>query len=199
MQIKAGGASMELSIKNKWITVGGSSVVQDVNGNDITPESNIIKSHGGDFQTIISAEQAANFSYKMMFSENPEKQWDPAALTKQFAAPADAKYADGAVTFSLADNGMTGCAIFKNGEFAGLSTDGSFKIAIDPAVDELTIRTGNWMGGLGAAAHVDGTATTGIETMKATDGNNVIYNLQGIRVNNAGKGIFIINGKKVIK
>ena len=26
---------MELSIKNKWITVGGSSVVQDVNGNDI--------------------------------------------------------------------------------------------------------------------------------------------------------------------
>ena len=90
-------------------------------------------------------------------------------------------------------------AIFKNGEFAGLSTDGSFKIDIDPAVDELTIRTANIVGGLGAAAHVDGTATTDIETVKAADGDNVIYNLQGIRVNNAGKGIFIVNGKKVIK
>ena len=120
-------------------------------------------------------------------------------MTKQFEAPADAKYTNGAVTFSLMDNGMQGCAIFKNGEFAGLSTDGSFKIDIDPAVDELTIRSANWMGGLGAAAHVDGTATTGIETVKAADGDNVIYNLQGIRVNNASKGIFIINGKKVIK
>ena len=195
-------------IASRWIEKGmnskdpvlfGEFHTMDINGQDITPESNIIKSHGGDFQTIISAEQAANFSYKMMFSENPEKQWDPAAMTKQFEAPADAKYTNGAVTFSLMDNGMTGCAIFKNGKFAGLSTDGSFKIDIDPAVDELTIRSANWMGGLGAAAHVDGTATTGIETVKVTDNDNVIYNLQGIRVNNASKGIFIINGKKVIK
>jgi hypothetical protein len=135
-----------------------------------------------------------------MFSENPEKQWDPATLTKQLEAPADAKYANGTVTFSLQNNGMTSCAIFKNGEFAGLSIDGSFKINIDPAVDELTIRTANSMGGLGKEAHVDGTATTGINTVKATaDGDNVIYNLQGIRVNNASKGIYIINGKKVIK
>lgn len=196
-------------IASRWIEKGmnskdpvlfGEFHTMDINGQDITPESNIIKSHGGDFQTIISAEQAANFSYKMMFSENPEKQWDPAALTTQVEAPADAKYENGAVSFSVANNMMQGCAIFKNGEFAGLSTDGSFKIDIDPAVDELTIRTANIMGGLGAAAHVDGTATTGINTVKATaDGNNVIYNLQGIRVNNAGKGIFIINGKKVIK
>ena len=195
-------------IASRWIEKGmnskdpvlfGEFHTMDINGQDITPESNIIKSHGGDFQTIISAEQAANFSYKMMFSENPEKQWDPAALTKQVEAPADAKYENGTVSFSVANNMMQGCAIFKNGEFAGLSTDGSFKIDIDPAVDELTIRTANIMGGLGAAAHVDGTATTGIETVKVTDNDNVIYNLQGIRVNNAGKGIFIINGKKVIR
>lgn len=196
-------------IASRWIEKGmnskdpvlfGEFHTMDINGQDITPESNIIKSHGGDFQTIISAEQAANFSYKMMFSENPEKQWDPAALTKQFDATAlHAKYENGSVTFALTDDGTKGCAIFKNGEFAGLSTDGSFKIDIDPAVDELTIRSANWMGGLGAAAHVDGTATTGIETVKAADGDNVIYNLQGIRVNNASKGIFIINGKKVIK
>ena len=196
-------------IASRWIEKGmnskdpvlfGEFHTMDINGQDITPESNIIKSHGGDFQTIISAEQAANFSYKMMFSENPEKAWDPALLTKQFDATAlHAKYENGSVTFALTDDGTKACAIFKNGEFAGLSTDGSFKIDIDPAVDELTIRSANWMGGLGAAAHVDGTATTGIETVKATDNDNVIYNLQGIRVNNASKGIFIINGKKVIK
>ena len=134
----------------------------------------------------------------MMFSQNLEKAWDPASLTKQVDASAlHAKYDNGTVTFAVADNGMTGCAIFKNGEFVGLSTNGSFNITVDPAVDELTIRAANMMGGLGADAHVEG--TTGIQTVKATDGKEVIYNLQGVRVNNPGKGIYIINGKKVIK
>ena len=194
-------------IASRWIEKGmnskdpvlfGEFHTMDINGNDITPESNIIKSHGGDFQTIISAEQAANFSYEMMFSQNLEKAWDPASLTKQVDASAlHAKYDNGTVTFAVADNGMTGCAIFKNGEFVGLSTNGSFNITVDPAVDELTIRAANMMGGLGADAHVDG--TVGIQSVKATDGKEVIYNLQGVRLNNPGKGIYIINGKKVIK
>ena len=194
-------------IASRWIEKGmnskdpvlfGEFHTMDINGNDITPESNIIKSHGGDFQTIISAEQAANFSYEMMFSQNLEKAWDPASLTKQVDASAlHAKYDNGTVTFAVADNGMTGCAIFKNGEFVGLSTNGSFNITVDPAVDELTIRAANMMGGLGADAHVEG--TTGIQTVKATDGKEVIYNLQGVRVNKPGKGLYIINGKKVIK
>ena len=194
-------------IASRWIEKGmnskdpvlfGEFHTMDINGNDITPESNIIKSHGGDFQTIISAEQAANFSYEMMFSQNLEKAWDPASLTKQVDASAlHAKYDNGTVTFAVADNGMTGCAIFKNGEFVGLSTNGSFNITVDPAVDELTIRAANMMGGLGADAHVEG--TTGIQSVKATDGKEVIYNLQGVRLNNPGKGIYIINGKKVIK
>ena len=161
-------------IKSRWIEKGmnntdpvlfGEYNTMDATGNNITPASNIIKSYGGDFETIINAEQAANFSYKMMFSENPEKQWDPAAMTRQLEAPVDAKYANGTVTFSLKDNGMQGCAIFKNDEFVGLSIDGSFKIDIDPAVDELTIRTANRMGGLGKAGHVEGTATA-ISTVK---------------------------------
>ena len=194
-------------IASRWIEKGmnskdpvlfGEFHTMDINGNDITPESNIIKSHGGDFQTIISAEQAANFSYEMMFSNNLEKAWDPAMLTKQLEAPGDAKYENGTLKWTEYWDGHIAYAIFKNGEFAGLSIDGSFKIDIDPAVDELTIRTANGMGGLGAAAHVEGTAT-GLETVKATDGKDVIYNLQGVRVNKPGKGLYIINGKKVIK
>ena len=193
-------------IASRWIEKGmnskdpvlfGEFHTMDVNGNDITPESNIIKSHGGDFQTIISAEQAANFSYEMMFSNNLEKAWDPAMLTKQVEAPGDAKFEDGVITWTQFWDGAIAYAIFKNGEFVGLSTNGSFNITVDPAVDELTIRSANMMGGLGAAAHVDG--TVGIQSVKATDGKEVIYNLQGVRVNNPGKGIYIINGKKVFK
>ena len=193
-------------IASRWIEKGmnskdpvlfGEFHTMDINGNDITPESNIIKSHGGDFQTIISAEQAANFSYEMMFSNNLEKAWDPAMLTKQVEAPGDAKFEDGVITWTQFWNGAIAYAIFKNGEFVGLSTDGTFNITVDPAVDELTIRSANMMGGLGAAAHVEG--TTGIQTVKATDGKEVIYNLQGVRVNKPGKGLYIINGKKVIK
>ena len=40
-------------------------------------------------------------------------------------------------------------------------------------------------------AVVNGTAMKG--------GDNVIYNLNGMRVKNTGKGIYIQNGKKVIK
>jgi hypothetical protein len=40
---------------------------------------------------------------------------------------------------------------------------------------------------------------TGISTLKAAERENVIYNLQGIRVQRAQKGLYIINGKKVIK
>lgn len=46
-----------------------------------------------------------------------------------------------------------------------------------------------------------GGETTGIETLQPTSKaqSNVIYDLQGRRVEKATKGIFIINGKKVIK
>ena len=39
---------------------------------------------------------------------------------------------------------------------------------------------------------------TGIKTVKTTDGAEV-YNLQGVRVANPTKGLYIVNGKKVIK
>ena len=40
---------------------------------------------------------------------------------------------------------------------------------------------------------------SGITAVKATKADDRIFNLQGMRVSKAGKGLFIINGKKVIK
>ena len=94
---------------------------------------------------------------------------------------------------------MTGAAIFKNGEFAGISTDGSFDITIDPSQDKLTIRTANIMGGLGPEGKV-ATTTTGIDMVKGEGfkANGELYNLNGQRVAQPTKGLYIVNGRKVV-
>ena len=200
-------------IASRWIEKGmnntdpklfGEYATKNAAGNDITPASNIINSYGEQFETILSAEQADQFAYDKMFTD-----WRPAYLTEQMDAEGlNPVYADGAVNFALADNGMIGCAIFKNDEFAGLSFDGLFNIDIDPATDELTIRAINRMGGFGPAAHVGGT-TVGINDVQRSSQSEAAepsatfnvqrYNLQGQRVSKAEHGLFIINGKKVVK
>lgn len=50
----------------------------------------------------------------------------------------------------------------------------------------------------GFAFDEDGT-TTAIEDVRVADGKNAVYNLNGQRVNNPAKGMYIVNGKKVIK
>ena len=163
-------------IASRWIEKGmnntdpvmfGEYNTMDMSGQNITPESNIIHSHGGDFETIISAEQAAGYTYEMMFSGNLEKQWDPATLTMQVEAPSDAKYENGTITWTEYWDGATAYAIFKNGEFVGLSTDGTFNIAIDPSVDKLTIRAANSMGGFGPEAVVNFTSPVEIKLSQA--------------------------------
>jgi hypothetical protein len=63
-----------------------------------------------------------------------------------------------------------------------------------------TIRTVNAMGGFGEARTVtDATAISKVKADEKIDWNNqVVYDLQGRRVKNASKGVFIINGHKVI-
>ncbi len=194
-------------VEKRWIEKGmnsrdpklfGEYHTMNINGEDITPQSNIINSHNGSFETIISAEQAANFSYDMMFKENIEKPWDPATLTLQTAAPADAQYVNGTVTWTPANNGAIAYALFKNGELVGITDQPTFTVTVAPDTDKLTIRAANTMGGFGAECQVNGTATpTGISAAAmAGQTQNAIYNLQGQRVNKTAKGLYIVNGKK---
>ncbi|MBR2151128.1 MAG: InlB B-repeat-containing protein [Prevotella sp.] len=180
-------------MNNKDPKIFGEYGTKDAAGNDITPASNIIQSFGGNFETILTADQAAEFTYDKMFTD-----WNPAQLAK-LLPPADAVYDNGTVTFGMADNGMTGCALFKNGEFVGISSNGVFNITVDPAQDKLTIRTFTAIGALGPEGHVAG--TTGIESVILNENVNLdgtIYNMQGVRVEKATKGIYIINGRKVV-
>ena len=184
----------EKGMNNKDPKLFGEYGTKDAAGNNITPKSNTIHSHGGDFETIISAEKAAEFAYDKMFTD-----WDPASLTRQLRAPLDARYGNGSVMFTPLNNGMIGCAIFKNDVFVGFSEGEGFDINIDPKKDKLTVRAANAMGGLGPEAHVAG--TTGIDTVESSKfkvESSMVYDLQGRQVMNPTKGLYIINGKKVV-
>lgn len=174
--------------------VFGEYNTMDANGIDITPESNTIRIKSS-FQTVLSASMASAFDYDKMFSANAEKPWDPAKSTVQIAAPADAKYDNGNITWTAVD-GAKAYALFMNDKFITVTDATSYKIEVNPDLYSLSIRAANAMGGFGPKAHVAG--TTGIQAVKRSMGEDAIYNLQGVRIKQPGKGIYIINGKKTV-
>lgn len=174
--------------------VFGEYNTMDINGVDITPETNTIKVKSS-FQTILNASMASAFTYEKMFTDNADKKWDPAKFTAQIGAPEDARYDNGVITWTAVD-GATIYALFMNNTFLTMTNETSYNVEVNPDLDRLSIRSANAMGGFGPKAHVAG--TTGIQTVKRNADNNIIYNLQGVRVKKPGKGIYIINGKKTI-
>jgi pectin methylesterase-like acyl-CoA thioesterase len=180
---------------------------KNANGEVISPASNVVTFYLGasldkatskkDLETIISAEQAANYTMEKVLGE------DFAAIAKaataQLEAPA-ANYDNGNVTWTPANNGATAYLIEKNGAFAGITAGSSFAITIDAEKDNLTIRAANGRGGFGEAKQVEGTAT-GIHAVKAAieRGEKVIYNLAGQRVDAAYKGLVIRDGVKIMQ
>ncbi len=65
---------------------------------------------------------------------------------------------------------------------------------------DATLHSASWAMGLTMSFDKEAAeAETGITTVKQTRTDGTIYDLQGRRVANAGKGIYVINGKKVIK
>jgi len=140
---------IEKGMNSKDPVVFGEYNTMDINGNNITPESNIINSHGGQFQTILTAEQAANYSYKMMFSENLEKAWDPAVLTLQVEAPINLELNGNTLSWAANDNAIA-WAVFKNGVFVSLTTEAAY--TVDDTSAQYSVRAANEMGGLGEIA-----------------------------------------------
>ncbi len=183
---------IEKGMNNKDPKLFGEYGTKDAAGNDITPASNVITSFGGTFETILTADQAAGFAYDKMFTD-----WDPMTLATQVQAPNDAKLENGTVTWSPTYNNASAYALFKNGVFVGLTQGFSFDIQVGDD-DVLTLRAANPCGGLGEPVTV--TVVTGIDEL-ATDSqpaDNAVYNMQGVRVQKAQKGLYIINGRKVV-
>ena len=174
-------------------------------GTVISPTSNILKfthSTGNyEYETILSETEAANYALDKVFTS-----WTPATYTKQVAAP-KAELQDGVITWEKVD-GATAYAIFKDGKFLGITTGSEWTIeevagapalrrAEEPEKTGYTIRAANSRGGFGPAADVS--PATGIAAIEAELGGDVkIYDLNGRRVMTPTKGVYIINGKKVV-
>ncbi|MCH5306905.1 MAG: hypothetical protein J1E37_02415 [Prevotella sp.] len=178
-------------------SVAGEYHTMNAAGEDITPAENNVTftKEGTTMNTILTAEQAAKYTIDYVLGS-----WASTAKAEaiQVEAP-EATYADGNVTWTPANNGAIAYALFKNGEFLGITTGSSYAVTVDPTVDQLTIRAANSRGGFGEARVVVGTAT-GIKAANAAmeRGEQVIYNLQGVRVNKTTKGLYIVNGRKVV-
>ena len=146
-------------IQSRWIEKGmnnkdpklfGEYNTMNEAGENITPQTNTINSHGGQFETVISAEKAAEFSYAAMFSENADKTWDPAALTRQAARPSRAIFDGVTLTWEAGD--ATCWAVIKNDEVVKFVSEPTYT-ADDPTAI-YGIRAANKMGGLGEPVYV---------------------------------------------
>ena len=193
-------------IETRWNTtnplncdysIAGEYGTKDESGKNITPAENTITfpKEGTTMNTILDASALETYSIQNVLGE-----WATEAQqqAKQLDAPTNAKYDNGTVTWTPANNGAIAYALFQNGEFVGITEGSSFNVTIDPDKDALTIRAANARGGFGPEASVS-VIPSAINNVEAdTNAAGTVYNLQGIRVKNAPKGIYIMNGKKVV-
>lgn len=193
-------------IETRWNTtnplncdysIAGEYGTKDESGKNITPAENTITfpKEGTTMNTILDASALETYSIQNVLGE-----WATEAQqqAKQLDAPANAKYDNGTVTWTPANNGAIAYALFQNGEFVGITEGSSFNVTIDPDKDALTIRAANARGGFGPEASVSAIPSVINNVEADTNAAGTVYNLQGIRVKNAPKGIYIMNGKKVV-
>jgi hypothetical protein len=174
-------------------SIAGEYNTMDATGNNITPSENIVTftKKNTTMNTILDATALETYSIQNVLGE-----WAATAQaeTQQVEAPA-ARFENGNIVWE-AVAGATAYAIFKGDALVAVTTETSI-LAENDTKSIYTIRSANARGGFGAAAEVTSKPTS-INTVKAENGNDVIYNLQGVRVEKAQKGLYIVNGKKVV-
>ena len=154
---------------------------------------------------VITAEEAANYRPEAIFTGA----WKPFTTSEQKEVEeGSAKLENGVITWKAVE-GVTSYAIFKNNELLAIVEGTSYTLEQPAAsrgseptttADVYTIRAINAMGGMGEPVVIIDSSATAINGINATENNSekVIYNLQGVRMNTAQKGVYIINGKKVV-
>jgi len=156
---------------------------------------------------VLTAEEAAQYSdMSKMFGD-----WQPTLLTEQAPAPQNVKFnKNDNMLFWDNSNYALLYAVCLNGNIIGFTTDNQVDVTtLEGAVSaprraanaaDYTVRAANEMGGLSEAS-APATEATGIDSIEQAQpviNDGVIYNLQGVRVTNPTKGIYVINGKKVV-
>jgi len=146
---------------------------------------------GHENNPVLTAEEALeNSDMHRMFGD-----WDPTLATEQAPVPANVTLEGTTLTWDNSNYALL-WAIVKNGKVIGFTTEPTY--TVDDATAKYAVRAANEMGGLSEAA--EATITTGIENVEtaqpATD--DKVYTVQGIRVDKARRGLYIVNGRKVV-
>ena len=177
----------------------------DANGTAIDLSQRKTSFKGVANNPVITAEQAANYRPEAIFTGA----WKPFTTSEQKEVEeGSAKLENGVITWKAVE-GVTSYAIFKNDELLAIVEGTSYTLEQPAAsrgseptttADVYTIRAINAMGGMGEPVVIIDSSATAINGINAAENKNekVIYNLQGVRVNTAKKGVYIINGKKVV-
>ena len=194
-----------------WTSMNKADAIRFHEFNTKNAEGSEVKTHnvnacetsGTKDELYLTEEQAANYAPDKFFTS-----WTPETVAKQVDAPTDAKLENGTITWT-AVSGAAGYAIFANDELLAIVDADVTSYVIENAgasrragsdAPVYTIRAVNAMGGFGEAKIISD--ATGISEIKAEEkidwDNQVIYDLNGRRVKKASKGVFIINGNKVI-
>lgn len=177
----------------RW-TTGGMNVVAknffeyntvDEDGKVISPAENIVKftkdKEVSEYNTIITAEKAAEFSLDKVFSN-----WKPAELAAQKSATA-ATESNGKLAWE-GDAQMY--IVLKDGKFFAMTAEKSLDIA--GATGSWSVRAANEMGGFGKMTSI----VTGIKNIaSAKDAATVstaIFSVSGAQQNSLQKGINIV-------
>ncbi len=178
-------------IADRW-TANGMSVVakefveyntMDESGKVVSPASHVmtfIKGESNTMETILTPEQAAEYTVEKIFPE-----WRPDLLAVQAAAPQCATEA-GTITWAPVEGAMA-YAVFADGKLEAI-TEATSHAAAGNGV--YTVRSINKMGGMGEAAAAD---ASGIITTVADAEviSSIYYNVQGQRVDASYRGVVI--------
>ncbi len=143
---------------------------------------------------VLSAAEALEYSdMSKMFGD-----WEPTLATEQAPVPANVAQNGSTLTWDDSNYALL-WAVVKDGSIIGFTTEPTFELSETGAY---AVRAANEMGGLSEASEtVTITEVTGITTVKGNEpaaNDGAIYTIQGVRVDKARKGLYIINGKKVI-
>ena len=165
------------------MTASGSTV-------DLSGRTKVLGGNPND--PILTAEEALEIgNLHNMFGD-----WDPTLLTEQAPIPQNVELAGNELTWTGSNYALL-YAIVKDGAVVDFTTGNAY--TVDDTQARWAVRAANEMGGLGETAIAD--VTTGIKSMNNDQRtmNKMVYDLQGRRVDQPRKGLYIVNGRKVVK
>ena len=169
-------------MNNSLPTIFGEYNTMDVEGNVISPASHVLTFKGAadkEMETILSAEQAANFSYAKFFGS-----WDPAADAKQME-----------LAYVVDDNGNLTWDVTEATLFL-VTLNGECEMTASlPAqmIEGMTVRAANGRGGFGPAAVDKNASTDLVQTtlsedvaVKRIENGQLVIIYKGVKYNALG-------------